>query len=188
MNTKNQKEQLRKKFLKKRLALKKAEIVEKSEKIMERIISLKEFKEAEKICIYYPIKKEVNLLNLKKLFPKKTFFLPKIENETLYFGHFKIKKNLKTGPFGIKEPPTTTKNLIPDIIFSPGLTFDLQKNRIGYGKGYFDEFIKNIRKISKKTKIIGIAFEFQVLKKTQIITTRNDQKQDLIITEKNIYQ
>lgn len=93
-------------------------------------------------------------------------------------------KNLQKGRFGILEP----KNKIRLKSFSkiaavivPGIAFDKKGNRLGFGKGYFDKFLKKIKSDALK---IGLAFSFQVLKK--IPTTKNDIKMDFIITEKEI--
>lgn len=188
MMQKNKKEQIRQKFLKKRQNLSSSKIEEKSLQIIKRLEKIKEFKSAKKICIYFPVRNEINPLPLINSNPQKNFYLPKIKNDKLTFGLFTNETKLKNGKFHIPEPPTTTKNLIPDIIIIPGLAFDLHKNRIGYGKGYFDNFLKNLREKSKKTLILGIAMDFQILKKTIIPTLPHDQKMNLIITEKQIYQ
>ena len=41
------------------------------------------------------------------------------------------------------------------------LAFDRNKNRLGYGKGYYDRYLNNLIKLNKKIKAIGVAFSFQ---------------------------
>jgi 5-formyltetrahydrofolate cyclo-ligase len=182
------KTEIRKKIQKKRMEISEFNINESGKKIIKKIEKLKEFISAKEICIYFPIKNEINLIKLQKTYPKKNFYLPKTKKTTMEFGIFKDEKELKKGKFNIPEPHTTTKNLIPDIMIIPGLAFDLTKNRIGYGKGFFDKFIKKIKKKSHKTFFIGVAMDFQILKNKKITTENHDQKMDIIITEKNIYQ
>ena len=64
----------------------------------------------------------------------------------------------------------------------PLVAFDKNLNRIGYGGGFYDRYI---RRISKKNKIfkIGLAYSFQQVKKIPI--NKYDIKLDYIITEKN---
>jgi len=63
----------------------------------------------------------------------------------------------------------------------PGVTFDLDGNRIGRGFGYYDNFL---RKVSPSAKIIALAFEMQIIKK--IPADKNDIPVHKIITEKRI--
>jgi len=105
--------------------------------------------------------------------------LPKIiNNHSLKF--FPIQENLINNPaFKIKEP-IGNQEVKPEIIICPLLAFDKHKNRLGYGKGYYDKFLNN-NKITK----IGIAFSIQETE--QIPHENHDVKMDLIITEKDIF-
>jgi len=67
------------------------------------------------------------------------------------------------------------------LIIVPGVAFDLNLNRIGYGKGYYDRFLS---KVSKNVPKIALAYDFQVLE--SISEGENDIKMDMIITEKRI--
>ncbi len=69
-----------------------------------------------------------------------------------------------------------------DIVIVPGVVFDIYKNRIGMGGGFYDKFLKEI---SEKTKKIALAFECQVFKE-KLPVDENDVKVDIIITEKRI--
>ena len=63
----------------------------------------------------------------------------------------------------------------------PIVAFDDRLYRIGYGKGYYDHFLKVLDVIK-----IGVAFDCQRV--NQIERDENDIKLDLIITEKNTYK
>ena len=63
----------------------------------------------------------------------------------------------------------------------PLLAFDKSKNRLGYGKGYYDKFLRKNRKAIS----IGVAFSFQ--KYNKINTSSLDQKLKYILTEKGIF-
>ena len=67
-----------------------------------------------------------------------------------------------------------------DLLIIPGIAFDLEGNRIGYGKGYYDRFLSS----RKANYIIGLAFENQIIKK--IPYTEYDIPVDLLFTEKRI--
>lgn len=85
--------------------------------------------------------------------------------------------NKKNG-FGILEPSKIkklSKNKI-DIAIVPGIVFDKRCHRIGYGKGYYDRFLKNFN----GTKI-GLAFRMQITKKIEHKT--HDVRLDYILTD-----
>ena len=68
----------------------------------------------------------------------------------------------------------------PDIILVPLLAFDSKKVRLGYGKGFYDRYLKK----NKKILTVGIAFSFQ--RHHKLPTNNNDIKLDYILTEKGI--
>ena len=95
-----------------------------------------------------------------------------------------FKEPLYVNKFGILEPKSSKKKIIPDLIMVPLVAFDNHLNRIGYGKGYYDRSLKKISKIKKNAISLGIAYSFQKCKK--IPTNKHDFKLDYIFTEKGI--
>ena len=96
-----------------------------------------------------------------------------------------MEKNdiLLINKYGIPEPKIS-KKIVPKIIFVPLLAFDKYKNRIGYGKGYYDRFLNSYKRNQNKPLAVGIAFSFQEHHKLPV--NKNDFKLDHIITEKGI--
>ena len=82
--------------------------------------------------------------------------------------------------FGIPEP-TSNKVIFPNILLVPLVAFDKYLNRIGYGGGFYDRYIKKINK-KKKVITIGLAYSFQ--KVSKIPANEYDMKLDYIVTEK----
>ena len=99
---------------------------------------------------------------------------------------YKWDKNsvLQINKFGILEPISTKKSIIPDIMLVPLLAFDKFNNRLGYGKGYYDNYLNKYLKIKKNILRIGIAFSFQKYKK--LPSHKNDVKLNYILTEKGL--
>tara|TARA_B100001287_G_scaffold210376_1_gene179219 strand:- start:197 stop:397 length:201 start_codon:yes stop_codon:yes gene_type:complete len=62
------------------------------------------------------------------------------------------------------------------------LAFDRNKNRLGYGKGFYDKYLNRLKKLNKKMEAIGIAFSFQKYKK--LPSSNFDYKLNYIFTEK----
>ena len=83
--------------------------------------------------------------------------------------------------YGIPEPKIS-KKLVPSVMLVPLLAFDENKNRLGYGKGYYDKFLEKFR--NRKILTIGVAFSFQ--KYNNLPTNKKDIKLNYIITEKGI--
>jgi 5-formyltetrahydrofolate cyclo-ligase len=65
------------------------------------------------------------------------------------------------------------------LCVTPGVAFDMEKHRLGYGKGFYDRFLK-----VTPCKTIAICFDFQIQK--TIPYTDLDQKMDIIISERRI--
>ena len=92
---------------------------------------------------------------------------------------------LKVNEYGFLEPVVIRQTTNPDIIILPLLAYDGSRNRLGYGKGYYDKFLGKYIKKNKKILTIGLAFSFQKYKK--IPTSALDVKLDYILTEKGIF-
>ena len=73
------------------------------------------------------------------------------------------------------------KIVFPDILLVPLVAYDANLNRIGYGGGFYDRYIKKIQK-TKKILTIGLAYSFQKVQK--ILVEKHDIKLDFIITDK----
>ncbi|HEC88549.1 MAG TPA: 5-formyltetrahydrofolate cyclo-ligase, partial [Thermoplasmata archaeon] len=95
--------------------------------------------------------------------------------------HLKSWKELHTGEYGILEPRKEFLRIEnnADIFIIPGIVFDEDGNRIGYGGGYFDRFLSDF-----KGKKIALAYEFQIIKKMP--NEKHDVKMDFIVTDKRI--
>ena len=134
---------------------------------------------------YYPSNYEIDDLDILDLLHKKNFkvSLPIIKKDN-QMNFFKWSNNdpLKINKFGIPEP-VSSRIFYPDILFVPLVGYDNNLNRLGYGGGFYDRYIKKIEKIKNVIKI-GIAFSFQKI--TSVPTNNYDKKLDFIITEKEI--
>ena len=101
---------------------------------------------------------------------------------------YKWKKNdiLQINRFGILEPANFSKHIVPDIMLVPLLAYDNSlKNRLGYGKGFYDSYLKKYLRKNNNILTIGIAFSFQKYHKLPV--TNNDIKLNYILTEQGIF-
>ena len=149
--------------------------------IKKRGISKKAF-----ISLYYPSSFEVDVLKILKVeyFKKFNFLLPIIQkNKSMEFYKWKHNEILYVNKYGIPEPTKTIK-IIPSIMLVPLLAFDKDKNRLGYGKGYYDKYLFKYIKTHKHILTVGVAFSFQEYNKLPV--NKKDFKLNFIITEKGI--
>ena len=132
---------------------------------------------------YYPYNYEIDIIQVLEKFEKKNFLisLPKIKKKSqMDFFEWSINDPLIVNKFGIPEP-ISKKIKYPDILLVPVIAFDNHLNRIGYGGGFYDRYIKKIRK-KKKVVTIGFAYKYQKVKK--IPADIYDIKLDFILNNK----
>ena len=105
------------------------------------------------------------------------------KNNSMEFYKWKHNEILYVNKYGIPEPTKTIK-IIPSIMLVPLLAFDKDKNRLGYGKGYYDKYLFKYIKTHKHILTVGVAFSFQKYNKLPV--NKKDFKLTFIITEKGI--
>jgi len=114
--------------------------------LAEKLKQTEEYKNAKNIMIFYPLKDEVNLLSLLDD-ETKTFYLPKIDGDNLLCCKYSKGEPLCESSFYTKEP--VSENICtPDLVVVPALAVDKNKYRLGYGKGFYDRFLKNSHAIT----------------------------------------
>lgn len=90
--------------------------------------------------------------------------IPKVIKKGIMEFYDVTKVNLVTSKYGIKEPETTGKHPIDILkhdkvfVIVPGLAFDHNHNRLGYGGGFYDRYLS---KYIKKVSILGLCYDFQ---------------------------
>ncbi|HOK56029.1 MAG TPA: 5-formyltetrahydrofolate cyclo-ligase [bacterium] len=187
MNQKQKKAEIRKEIRKEREILEFKDWEEKSFKIQQKFLLSDFYKNSKVIFTYYHFDREVrtDLIIKKGIEDKKIICLPYInwKNKILIPSEIKSTEEIIEIK-GIPGPkflrPVEIENI--DIVIVPGVVFDIYKNRIGMGGGFYDRFLKNI---PSETKKISLAFEFQIFDE-KLPVDENDIKIDIIITEKRI--
>tara|TARA_B100000963_G_scaffold353032_1_gene367101 strand:- start:3676 stop:4218 length:543 start_codon:yes stop_codon:yes gene_type:complete len=132
---------------------------------------------------YYPYNYEVDAIKVLEKLEQLNFLisLPKIKkNHQMDFMRWSTKDPLSINEYGIPEP-TSNKIIYPNILLVPIVAFDKSLNRIGYGGGFYDRYIKKVKK-KRKIILIGLAYSFQEIKKISI--SKYDMKLDYIVTNK----
>lgn len=107
------------------------------------------------------------------------------DEQPLVFRKWKNGDNLIVEKFKTKAPSNDAEIMLPDIIITPMLAFDDKKYRLGYGGGFYDRTLPELRK-KKTVTIIGVAFDEQKIDAVPI--GEFDYPLDIVITQKNIYK
>ncbi len=176
----DEKGKIRAKLLEMRRGLSSKDIEEASAAIFQSMLQLDVVKDAEHILIYSNFDNEVKTAEMTGwlLYQKKNVYLPLVEGREMFAAD--IKTTLELSDFGVAQPKWENAKIISpeklDLIIVPGVAFDKQKNRIGFGMGYYDAFLA-------KTKAyrLALAYDFQML--DSIPAQPHDQKMDSIMTQ-----
>ena len=159
----------------------------KSDEIRQRLLGIERVKQAKTICTFISAFKEPDTVEIiKELWEQdKKIVVPitDIESGTLSLSYINSMDDMKKGAYGILEPKTvrTADENNIDIILVPGLAFDRNGGRMGFGKGYYDRLLE-----SSKAVKIGLCYDFQILEK--IPTESHDVPMNFVITEKEILE
>jgi len=181
---------IRKEVLQRRNSSTPDEILTGSRIIAGRLITLKDYLEAEIVMFYASSGSEVGTDEMIKTALKNNLrvAVPLVRPEDNTMRAILIRdpvRDLSPGFKGIREPvPGAERELSVldlDLVIVPGVAFDSSGNRIGMGKGYYDRFLKHLRQGTLK---IALAFENQIV--DSIPGDDNDIKMDMIITEDRV--
>lgn len=159
------------------------EIKEKDRKsafICEKLLSLDIYKTSNTIAAYWALPNEVDLFPFIKRVLKdgKAIALPRVVNDQLFFYQYHLGDKLEGSSFRVLEPEKRDKYYINnkdiDLFIVPGLVFDKNNNRMGYGKGFYDRALKETPSFK-----IGVTFKDLIFQ--EIPHNENDIKMDMVI-------
>lgn len=173
-------------FLDMRASLSQEEIESQSRRLCERILALPEFERADTVLLFSATRNEPELTHLANvaLEQGKTVAYPISHTEscTLSFHTVTALDELTVGAYGIKEPPSSaltpifTKN---SLCIVPALAYDIRGYRLGYGKGYYDRFLREFCGIS-----LGVAMSGFLCRR--LPTGNHDIPLDILITDTGV--
>lgn len=164
---------------------------ERDQKILRKLLALPEYQAAPLLLTYVSTAIEVDTHQLieQALLDGKRVAVPwcvpgKVE---MKFFYIHALSDLAPGTFGVLEPmperaeelPLSTGPLLQSFCVLPGLGFDLEGYRLGYGKGYYDRFLSRYLGVTA-----GVCYTACL--KTQLPHGRYDRRADILVTEKFI--
>lgn len=180
------KDLVRKEIRNKRKKLNRNFVLESSKALAQNFFSFG-FGKLSKIMAYISIENEADTAEIVDGCIRNNIevFVPGLDSEdVIHPMRYLDSKALVLGKYNVPEPlaGSFTDFETFDLILVPGIAFDMKGNRIGYGKGCYDSFLKNSNAIK-----VGVCYEFQLLK-DEIETDTHDIRMDYILTEDRILE
>jgi len=157
------KKALRKEIREKKRAMTEAEILKKSEALGQKFLATDAYRQAETIYGYLPYNQEVRTVPmlLKALEDGKRVAVPKVFGEEMRFIYITDMAQTAPGYAGIPEP--IADGPVADdpeaLVLMPGLAFDPEGHRIGYGGGFYDRFLA----AEPNHPTLALCYDFQML-------------------------
>ena len=160
----------------------------KDRQICECFLNSQLYKNARTLLCYAALKDEINTDSIieKALEDGKRVALPRCSdlNGNMEFYYIKSLSELSCGSFGIREPDPDTCEKVQDfsdcVCLVPALSFDESGYRLGYGKGYYDRFIK-------KFIIISVGLCYNEFLRDTLPVEMHDEAVDYIATESEFF-
>lgn len=192
-SAKSRKAALRKDVLARRDALPPEEHACLSRVIVEKILQWPALVAAQRLLLYVNFRSEIRTDELiaELLKQGKHVVLPKVERNPSRLGMYEIKafpQDLAPGPWGILEPvPERCREVSLeeiDFILAPGVAFDLQGRRLGYGGGFYDGIMATLQARLAPEQILAAAFDFQIV--PEVPAKKKDIPVPYILTDKRL--
>lgn len=189
MESKLDKKQLRKAMQQRRATLSTEEQQRRSLQITKQLFQSALYDKNIRICIYQAFRNEVSCDTIMHESWKcgKEVFVPVTDerNKTMEFYRVTEQTQWRSGAYGIMEPvlEAAAKPLTePALILMPGLVFDRNKHRIGYGGGYYDKYLA----VHPIHVTAALCYDFQIVSE-DLPYEEHDILPDYIITEDDIF-
>ena len=173
------KKELRRTIRERKRAMTKEEILSRSEKLGQLFAQSDAYKAAKTIYGYLPYNQEVRTVPIleQALRDGKRVAVPKVYGEEMRFLYLDDLTKVETGYAGIPEP-IADEPIADDetaLVLMPGLAFDPQGHRIGYGGGFYDKFLA----AEPNHPTLALCYEFQIL--PELNTEEHDIPVDTVL-------
>ena len=173
------KKELRKQIRERKRAMTPEEIQSASQKLAELFLATEQYRGAKTVYGYLPYNQEVRTVPIleQALADGKRVAVPKIYGDEMKFVYLTDLNRVAASNFGIPEP-VADEPVADDptaLVLMPGLVFDKEGHRIGYGGGYYDKFLAE----ESAHPTVALCYEFQIVE--QLPTEEFDIPVDLVL-------
>ena len=155
-----------------------------SGKIAETVTALPEYSNSRRILAYADYNHEVMTKYIIEAAWKdgKEVAVPKVVGQDMVFYKLSDFAQLEKGYFGIPEPARgEIVQWEEALMIMPGVAFDRQNHRVGYGGGFYDKYLEK----HPNLQAIAISFELQMYR--ELPFEEHDIKPEKVVTEKQSY-
>lgn len=176
------KEEVRKIVKGYRQALSNDDAALRSISILNKLFETEQYKQAECVYCYIDFRNEVKTMPLvrKALKDGKRVAAPRIsDDDVMEFYYIHGHDELEEGSFGIMEPSMSCEQASETdaLMIMPGMAFDKENHRIGFGGGYYDRYLERENTHFK----IALAYQFQIFE--QVPYEPHDICPDMVISD-----
>lgn len=180
-----EKKEIRKLVFSRRKELSVAVLDEKSNVICERILQMNEFQKAKTVYVYMDCKGEVSTKPLIEAVWKtgKKVAAPRVSGEVMDYYYISSYEDVAPGYYDIPEPVSSAQPADDEeaLLIVPGVGFDANRHRCGYGKGFYDRYLSE----HTKHTTIAVAFELQMM--DEVPTWEHDILPQYLVTEQRFF-
>ena len=186
-NVREEKRRLRKRYKKLRRECPPEVKARLDKSLTEQVLGMEEYKNAQKLFIFVSssIECDTSRIISDALNSGKKVAVPRCTEKTgiMHFYYISSKDDLSSGAFSLLEPDPEkcerVKNLSTGLCVVPGLCFDMEGYRLGFGKGYYDRFLDDFGGVT-----VGICYSKYIEK--QLPRGVHDRHTDILVTERFI--
>jgi 5-formyltetrahydrofolate cyclo-ligase len=142
----------------------------------------------ETVSLFWPMRDEIDPRGLIQdvLAAGGLIAMPVIEKRRMFFRRFTGEDCLDAGVFGTRHPNAAEPVIHPDFVIAPLAAFDRGGGRIGYGAGYYDQAIADLKARGRPLRIAGIAFACQEVEDVPVL--EHDARLQTIATERELIE
>jgi 5-formyltetrahydrofolate cyclo-ligase len=181
------KRSLRQQMLARRRSLSHDEWLAFSRQAQRNVLSLEEYVGASCIALYAPAQNEADTADIlaASFRTGKRVLYPAVCGDRMVFRQVEELASLERGTFGILEPcPTGIDHHADeaDLIVVPGVAFDREGHRIGFGRGFYDRFLTHP---GRTAHLVGLCHDFQLIE-GNIPAEGHDIRMEIIVTDRRI--
>jgi 5-formyltetrahydrofolate cyclo-ligase len=151
--------------------------------ICQHIEGWRDYQESNTVLTYMAMRSEIDLSALCNRHPQKTWAIPRIRPGGQMVFHTYDPSKLVKHAYGMLEPDPDCPDIAPQAIqlaLVPGLAFDGDGWRLGYGGGFYDRFLLGFKGISA-----GITYQALLLKR--VTHAQHDIPMRFVITETGVF-
>ncbi|MCH7880048.1 MAG: 5-formyltetrahydrofolate cyclo-ligase [Proteobacteria bacterium] len=186
-------DQLRKRHRDLRAGLSSSAQEQAGKSLCERLTSLPEYQQSERIAAYFAVNGEISLEPLidHAWCQGKSIFLPNLDRQSLRFSPYFLQQKMRINRYRLPEPDVSDDEMLApealDLVLAPLVVFDAGRNRIGMGGGFYDRSFAFRKDLNQpRPALIGVAHELQ--KVVRLEPQDWDIQLDMVVTDQAIYR